>query len=100
MVDDTKQFGESNALQRRVLKEIHCFPWFIVSLTLLYGIFLKTSFSPVIYRAWSTVQILLLVWGSLRLAPTKDIHSTQLTGCLENAKRPQEDETHSGKSFI
>jgi len=40
MVEDTKQFGESNTLQR-VLKEIHCFPWFIVSLTLLYGIFLK-----------------------------------------------------------
>jgi len=41
MVEDTKQFGEFNALQRRVLKEIHCFPWFVVSLMLLYGIFLK-----------------------------------------------------------
>jgi len=46
MVADAKQFGESNALKQHVLKEIHCFPWFVVSLTLLHGIFKKHRFCP------------------------------------------------------
>ena len=38
MVDGTKQFGESNALQPHFLKEIHCLLLFVVSLMLLCGI--------------------------------------------------------------
>ena len=49
MVDGTKQFGESNALQ-------YCFSLFVVSQILSFGI-LKTLLLPIIYGAWFTVQI-------------------------------------------
>ena len=58
MVDGTKQFGESKALQAMFLKEIHCFPLFVESLMLFCGIFGKHCFCPLFIMHGSLYRFL------------------------------------------